>query len=81
MIPYSAAYLLAITLTLIGVAIDLTMGANESLELPRRAIAIFGIVNGVIAAATAFLPAVNSQGDSKSEAWALGRKNIVMAKK
>lgn len=76
MIPYNVAYLLAIVLMLINVAINLTVGMNEALELGRRTIAILSIIAGVITAALAFLPAVNSRSATGSNSWRLNERNI-----
>ena len=52
------ARILAIVVTLAGVAIGLTIGSSESLGLAPRTVAVLGIVSGTLTALLSFLPKV-----------------------
>lgn len=75
--PFNLAYAISIGISLVSVAIGLTVGSSEALGLSARAIAILGIVSGVLAAAKAFLPAANSQKDTPTDNWSMSRRNRI----
>lgn len=72
--PFNVAYAISIGISLVSVTIGLVIGSNEALELSTRAIAILGIINGVLAAAKAFLPAANSKSDTD---WSMTHRNRI----